>query len=135
MIFIKSAHNLLTYGQPRTVMNYKKLPVQERVKLLVGALDGAEKTNEALANCDDADSMMTVLLGASEKLGLGLTKDEMMNTPPIRDWIWYKNGGALLTVGDGIPRYQQDKNAGKLLYIGGGLLIALLFIVGILTGF
>ena len=50
-----------------------------------------------------------------------------MTTPPIRDWIWYKNGGALVTVGDGIPRYQQDKNSDKLIYVGGGLLIALLF--------
>ena len=58
-----------------------------------------------------------------------------MTTAPIRDWIWYKDGGALLTVGDGIPRYQQDKNSANLRYIGGGLLIALLFIVGMLTGF
>ena len=116
-------------------MNPKNLPINERVKLLVEALDGAEKTNQALADCDDADSMMDVLLAASEKLGLGLTKEDLMITPPIRDWIWYKNGGALLTVGDGIPRYQQDKNSDNLIYIGGGLLIALLFIVGMLTGF
>ena len=93
------------------------------------------KTNEALSNCENAEAMLDVLLGASKKLGLGLTREELMTTPPIRDWIWYKNGGALLTVGDGIPRYQQDKNSDKLLYVGGGLLIALLFIFGMLTGF
>ena len=116
-------------------MDPKTLPVIQRVNLLVNALEGAEKTNEALSRCEDVDSMVAVLLGASEKLGLGLTRDDLTKTPPIRDWIWYKNGGALLTVGDGIPRYQQDKNSQNLRYIGGGLLIALLFIVGMLTGF
>ncbi len=116
-------------------MDPKTMPVNKRVQLLVEALDGAEKTNEALSNCDDAESMMDVLLGASEKMDLGLTKDDLMTTPPIRDWIWYKNGGAILRVGDGVPRYQQDKNSDNLLYVGGGLLIALLFIVGMLTGF
>ncbi len=116
-------------------MNPKTLSVLQRVKLLVKALDGAEKTNEALAKCDDAESMIKVLLSASERLNLGLTRDDLLKTPPIRDWIWYKNGGALVTVGDGIPRYQQDKNSGNLLYIGGGLVIALLFIFGALTGF
>ncbi len=116
-------------------MNSRSLPVKERVKLLVDALDGAEKTNDALAKSDDPEEMLGVLIGASEKLGLGLTREDLLKTPPIRDWIWYKNGGPLLTVGDGVPRYQQDKNSDNLLYIGGGLLIALLFIVGMLTGF
>ncbi|WP_320677039.1 hypothetical protein [Prochlorococcus sp. MIT 1300] len=116
-------------------MNPKNLTVNERVKLLVEALDGAEKTNEALSNAEDVEAMVAVLLEASQKLGLALTRDELMKTPPIRDWIWYKSGGALVTVGDGIPRYQQDKFSGNLLYIGGGLVIALLFIFGILTGF
>jgi len=116
-------------------MIQRSLPVKKRVKMLVESLDGAEKTNEALANCDDVDQMIVILLGASEKLGLGLTEKDLMTTPPIRDWIWYKNGGAIVTVGDGIPRYQQDKNSDTLLYIGGGLVIALLFILGILTGF
>ncbi len=116
-------------------MNSSSMPVSDRVKLLVEALDGAEKTNEALAKCDDVESMIGVLLSASEKLELGLTRQDLMKTPPIRDWIWYKNGGALLTVGDGVPRYQQDKNSKNLTYIGGGLIIALLFIFGMATGF
>ena len=116
-------------------MNPRTLPVKERVKLLVKALDGAEKTNDALANCDNVEDMIKLLLASSDKLGLGLSREDLTSTPPIRDWIWYKNGGALLTVGDGVPRYQQDKNSDNLLYIGGGLLIALLFIVGALTGF
>ncbi len=116
-------------------MDAKTLPVNERVKLLVEALDGAERTNEALSRCEDGEAMVGVLLGASEKLGLGLTRDDLIDKPPIRDWIWYKNGGALLTVGDGVPRYQQDKNSTSLRFIGGGLVIALLFIVGMLCGF
>ncbi len=116
-------------------MDPQSLSVNERVKLLVDALDGAEKTNEALSNCDTAEEMLTILIGASEKLGLGLTKKQLTETPPIRDWIWYKNGGALLTVGDGTPRYQQDKKSSNRLYLGAGLVIALLFIFGMLTGF
>ncbi len=116
-------------------VDLKTLPVNKRVQLLVESLDGAERTNEALSRCESDDAMLSVLLGASEKLGLGLTKNELMTTPPIRDWIWYKNGGALVTVGDGIPRYQQDKNSNNLRYIGGGLVIALLFIFGMIAGF
>ncbi len=116
-------------------MDSNTLSVNEKVKTLVKALDGAEETNEALSRCQDSETMLNILLSMSEKQGLGLTKNDLMTTAPIRDWIWYKDGGALLTVGDGIPRYQQDKNSANLRYIGGGLLIALLFIVGMLTGF
>ncbi len=117
------------------LVDTKELPVNERVKLLVQALDGAERTNEALSSCNDSETMINVLLGASDKLDLDLTRSDLIKTPPIRDWIWYKDGGALLTVGDGVPRYQQDKNSAKLRYIGGGLLIAILFIFGMMTGF
>ncbi len=116
-------------------MDKNDLSVAKRVKLLVESLDGSESTNEALSRCNDSETMINVLLGASDKLDLDLTKADLIKTPPIRDWIWYKDGGALLTVGDGIPRYQQDKYSANLRYIGGGLLIALLFIVGMLTGF
>ena len=116
-------------------MDSKNLSVNEKVKVLVEALDGAEKTNEALSNSESGDEMIGILLGASDKLGLNLTRNDLLKTAPLRDWIWYKNGGALVTVGDGIPRYQQDKNSEKLLYLGGGLVVALLFIVGMLTGF
>ena len=116
-------------------MNTNLMSVKEKVDLLVKALDGAETTNQALANCDSAESMMDLLLDEAQRNGLDLTKQDLMKTPPIRDWIWYKNGGALVTVGDGIPRYQQDKNSGNLVYIGGGLVIALLFIFGMAAGF
>ncbi len=116
-------------------MDPKKLPVKDRVKLLVQSLDGAEQTNEAMSICDNSEELLNLLLEVSEKQNLALTKDDLMKTPPIRDWVWYKNGGAILTVGDGTPRYQQDKNSDNRIYLGAGLIIALLFIFGMLTGF
>ena len=90
-------------------MNLSSLPVTQRIDLLVKALDGAEKTNRALATCADGDAMVDILLGASAKLGLGLTRRDLLETPPIRDWIWFKNNDPLLTVGDSKPRYQAKE--------------------------
>jgi hypothetical protein len=89
----------------------RSLPVGQRVALLVRALDGAKRTNEALAQCRDGEEMLDVLLNASSKLGLGLTRTELQNTPPIRDWVWWKNKEAVFTIGDRKPRYQQDAPA------------------------
>ena len=88
-------------------MNPGSLPVQQRIALLVKALDGAEKTNKALATCADGDAMVDILLGASAKLGLRLTRRDLTETPPIRDWIWFKNNDPLVTVGDTKPRYRR----------------------------
>jgi len=90
-------------------MDPRTLSVSQRVAILVKALDGAKRTNEALAKCTDGDQMVEVLLDASAKLGLGLSRSELTRTPPIRDWIWWKNKEALLTIGDARPRYQQDR--------------------------
>jgi len=81
-------------------MDPRSLPVARRVALLVQALDGAKKTNEALARCSDGEEMLDVLLGASQKLGLGLTREHLRNTPPIRDWVWWKNKEAPITIGN-----------------------------------
>jgi len=116
-------------------MDPKTLTVDERVKLLVKALDGAEATNEALSNCDNGEAMLNILLGTSSKLGLGLTSDDLLKTAPIRDWIWWKNKDAPLTLGEGKLRYQQDKNSESRRFIGMGALIILLFIVGMIAGF
>ena len=89
-------------------MNHSSLPVQQRIALLVKALDGAEKTNKALATCADGDAMVDILLGASAKLGLGLTSRDLTETAPIRDWIWFKNNDPLITVGDTKPRYRRE---------------------------
>jgi hypothetical protein len=89
------------------------LSVGQRVALLVKALDGAQRTNEALARCSDGEAMLDVLLDASSKLGLGLSRRQLADTPPIRDWVWWKNKQALLTIGDDKPRYQQDGGQGQ----------------------
>lgn len=94
-------------------MDPKTLSVDRRVALLVKALNGAKRTNEALARCSDGDAMVDVLLDASNRLGLGLTRRDLLETPPIRDWIWWKNKQALLTIGDDTPRYQQDGGQGQ----------------------
>jgi hypothetical protein len=94
-------------------MDAKNLSVDRRVALLVKALNGAKRTNEALARCRDGDAMVEVLVDASNRLGLGLTRRDLLDTPPIRDWIWWKNKQALLTIGDNLPRYQQDGGQGR----------------------
>ena len=91
----------------------KTLPVPQRIALLVKALNGAKRTNEALARCADGEAMLDVLLDASSRLGLGLSREDLTRTPPIRDWIWWKNKEALLTIGDNKPRYQQDGQQGR----------------------
>jgi hypothetical protein len=94
-------------------MDAKNLSVDRRVALLVKALNGAKRTNEALARCRDGDAMVEVLVDASNRLGLGLTRRDLLDTPPIRDWIWWKNKQALLTIGDNLPRYRQDGGQGR----------------------
>lgn len=94
-------------------MELKNLPVGQRVNALVKALNGAKRTNEALARCRNGEEMLDVLLDASARLGLGLTREQLANTPPIRDWVWWKNKEAVFTIGDSKPRYQQDGGQGK----------------------
>jgi hypothetical protein len=93
-------------------MNPASLSVVQRVNALVKALNGAKRTNEALARCGNGEEMLDVLLDASAKLGLGLSRQQLADTPPIRDWVWWKNKEALLTIGDNKPRYQQDGGQG-----------------------
>jgi hypothetical protein len=96
-----------------TTGQLRSLPVVQRVRMLVKALDGARRTNEALAQCSSGEAMLDVLLDASAKLGLGLSRQQLADTPPIRDWVWWKNKQALLTIGDNKPRYQQDGGQGR----------------------
>lgn len=84
-----------------------------RIDLLVKALNGARQTNEALARCGNGEEMLDVLLDASARLGLGLSREQLRDTPPIRDWVWWKNKQAVLTIGDNTPRYQQDGGRGR----------------------
>jgi hypothetical protein len=99
--------------QPQPV-DPRSLPVVRRIDLLVKALNGARQTNEALARCTNGEEMLDVLLAASGKLGLGLSREQLRDTPPIRDWVWWKNKQAVLTIGDNTPRYQQDGGQGRV---------------------
>ena len=74
-------------------MDLQSLPVGQRIGLLLKALDGAQRTNEALARCSDGEAMLEVLLDASRKLGLGLSRQDLKTTPPIRDWMVEEQGG------------------------------------------
>ena len=116
-------------------MDSRILSVNEKVTLLVDALDGDVETNDALSNCADGEAMIDILLGISSKMELGLSKDDLLKTAPIRDWIWWKNKDAPLTLGEGILRYQQDRSSNNRRFIGMGALIILLFIVGMIAGF
>jgi hypothetical protein len=92
--------NAYAYGPCEDGVDPRSLPVARRVNLLVSALDGAQRTNEALAACADGEEILDVLMGASMKLRLGLTREQLRNTPPIRDWVWWKNKEAILTIGN-----------------------------------
>ncbi len=116
-------------------MEQRKLTVNERVKVLVDSLDGDEKSNNALSNCSNGEAMIQILLEKSAQMNLDLTQNDFLKTPPIRDWIWWKNKDAPLTLGEGILRYQQDKKSDNRRFIGMGALIIILFIIGMVAGF
>ena len=91
-------------------MESKNLSIQERLKLLVESLDGSEEANKALSESKDAEAMLDVLLDVSRKLELELSRDDLKQNPPIRDWIWWKNKEALVNLGDENLRYQGDSS-------------------------
>ncbi len=91
-------------------MDSKNLTIKDRLKLLIDSLDGDENTNEKLSQCKDSESMLEILLNVSSKLNLGLTRNDLINNPPIRDWVWWKNKEALVNLGDNNLRYQGDSS-------------------------
>ena len=91
-------------------MDLKNLPVKQRLKLLVESLDGAENTNQSLSECEDSEAMLDILLETSSEMKLGLTRNDLAQNPPIRDWIWWKNKEALVNLGDDNLRYQADSS-------------------------
>jgi hypothetical protein len=52
--------------------------------------------------------MLDLLESASQKLGLGLSRRQLAETPPLRDWLWFKKNKPLLTIGDELPGYRQQ---------------------------
>ncbi len=91
-------------------MGSSDLPVKARIKLLVDSLDGDEGTNEKLSQCKSSEVMLDILLEISSRQDLNLTRDELSQNPPIRDWIWWKNKEALVNLGDDNLRYQGDSS-------------------------
>ncbi len=89
-------------------MEPRNLSIKEKLKVLIESLDGAQSTNQGLSECQDSEEMLDILLNISTDLGLDLTRDDLKQNPPIRDWIWWKNKQALVTLGEGTLRHQQD---------------------------
>ncbi len=89
-------------------MDQQNLPVNEQLKVLVASLDGDEENNLALSQCKDAEEMLDILLKISSQSGLGLSRNDLKENPPTRDWIWWKNKEALVNLGDNNLRHQQD---------------------------
>ena len=92
-------------------MDYQNLSVKQKIKLLVEALDGKERINESLSKSEDSEAMLNILVAVSADMKLGLSREELMRSPPIRDWIWWKNKQSLVTLGEGTLRHQQDSSS------------------------
>jgi hypothetical protein len=88
--------------------DWSRMTVGQRVRALVRGIEGHARWNEALAKAPTADAMLDLLVSASDRLGLGLTRAELASTPPLRDWLWFKTNKPLLTIGDELPRYRQS---------------------------
>ncbi|MFZ4565659.1 MAG: hypothetical protein ACOYMY_04285 [Prochlorococcaceae cyanobacterium] len=88
--------------------DWSRLPVSQRVRALVRGIEGHARWNEALAKAPTADAMLDLLVSASDRLGLGLSRADLARTPPLRDWLWFKTNKPLLTIGDDLPRYRQS---------------------------
>jgi len=82
--------------------------VSQKINALVRGIQGHERWNQALARAADAETMLDLLESASQKLGLGLSRRQLAETPPLRDWLWFKKNKPLLTIGDELPRYRQQ---------------------------
>ncbi len=91
-------------------MGSSSLPIKARIKLLVDSIDGDENINEKLSKCKNSEAMLDILLDVSSQQNLNLTRDDLTQNPPIRDWVWWKNKEALVNLGDDNLRYQGDSS-------------------------
>jgi hypothetical protein len=87
--------------------DFSEYSVSQKINALVRGIQGHERWNKALANASDAETMLDLLESASVKLGLGLSRRELAETPPLRDWLWFKKNRPFITIGDELPRYRQ----------------------------
>jgi len=91
-----------------TPADFSHLSAAQKIQALVRGIEGDARWNTALANASDADAMLDLLQSASDKLKLGLTRKQLAQTPPLRDWLWFKRNKPLITIGDDLPRYRQQ---------------------------
>jgi hypothetical protein len=89
--------------------DFSEYSVSQKINALVRGIQGHERWNKALANASDAETMLDLLESASVKLGLGLSRRELAETPPLRDWLWFKKNRPFITIGDELPRYRQKQ--------------------------
>ncbi len=79
---------------------YSQYSPPQKVRALVKGIQGHRRWNEALAKAPDRETMLDLLQQASDKIGLGLSRQELTETPPLRDWLWFKKNSPLFTVGN-----------------------------------
>ena len=79
--------------------SYDQYSTRQKINALVRGISGHQRWNEALARAKDADAMLDVLMQASDRIGLKLSRQQLATTAPIRDWIWFKRNSPLFTIG------------------------------------
>ena len=95
--------------QPRgCCVDFSGYTAAQKISALVRGIEGDKRWNTALAKAPTADAMLDLLESASNKLKLGLSRQELASTPPLRDWLWFKKNKPLFTIGDELPRYRQQ---------------------------
>ena len=80
--------------------SYSQYSPTQKVRALVKGIQGHKRWNEALAKAPDQKTMLDLLQQASDKIGLGLSRRELAETPPVRDWLWFKKNSPLFTIGN-----------------------------------
>lgn len=78
---------------------YSQYSSAQKVRALVKGIQGHKRWNEALAKASDREVMLDLLQQASDKIGLDLSRQELAETPPLRDWLWFKKNSPLFTIG------------------------------------
>ena len=76
-------------------MDFSGYTAAQKISALVRGIEGDKRWNTALAKAPTADAMLDLLESASNKLKLGLSRQELASTPPLRDWLWFKKNKPL----------------------------------------
>lgn len=92
----------------RHCVDFSGYTAAQKISALVRGIEGDKRWNTALAKAPTAEAMLDLLESASNKLKLGLSRQELASTPPLRDWLWFKKNKPLFTIGDELPRYRQQ---------------------------